>query len=81
MTLHMTPHSSTVVQQIIETVAAADNIDPATMNPPLADAIDPDALRDLHEHGSGESDRTLEVRFPYRGHEVVVTDDGDVSLD
>lgn len=81
MTLHTTPHSSTIVQQIIETVAAADNIDPEMMNPPLADVIDPDALRDLHEHGSAESDRTFEVRFHYRDHEVVVTDDGDVNLD
>ncbi len=81
MTLNTTPHSSTIVQQIIETVAAADNTDPETMNPPLADVVDPDALNALIEHSSADSGRTFEVRFHYRNHEVVITDDGDVDLD
>ncbi|MFA9417403.1 HalOD1 output domain-containing protein [Natrinema sp. HArc-T2] len=81
MTLHTTPNSSTIVLQIIETVAAADNTDPATMNPPLADVIDPDALQELLEHGSTDADRALEVRFRYRGHEITVTDDETVELD
>ncbi|MFD1562340.1 HalOD1 output domain-containing protein [Haloarchaeobius amylolyticus] len=79
---HYIPHrSSTVVPRVIETVAEADDVDPVSMAPPLADVVDPDALNDLVDHGSDGSDRTLEVRFHYRGHEVVVTDDGDVSLE
>lgn len=81
MTLHMTHHSSTVVPRIIETVAEVDNVDPVSMTPPLANAVDPDALNELIDHGSDATERTFEVRFHYRGHEVVVTDDGDISLE
>jgi len=81
MTLHTTHRSPPVVPRIIETVAEADDVDPTSMTPPLADVIDPDALNELVEHGTDDSDRTFEVRFSYRGYEVVVTDDGDVELE
>ena len=81
MTLHTTHRSSTAVQRVIETVADADDVDPVSMTPPVADVIDPDALNELIDHGSADADRTFEVRFSYRGHEVVVTADGDVELE
>ncbi|TMT86500.1 hypothetical protein E2L06_07755 [Haloterrigena sp. H1] len=82
MTLHTTHRSSPpVVPRVIEAVAEADDVDPTSMTPPLADVVDPDALNELIDHGSDDADRTFEVRFSYRGHEVVVTDDGDVEVD
>ncbi len=82
MTPHTTHRSSTpVVPRIIEAVAEADDVDPTSMTPPLADVVDPDGLNELVDHGSDDADRTFEVCFSYRGHEVIVTDDGDVSLE
>ncbi|RZV10416.1 hypothetical protein BDK88_1574 [Natrinema hispanicum] len=81
MTLHTTQRSSPVVPRIIERIAEADGVDPTSMTPPLADVVDPDALNELIDHGSDDADRTFEVRFHYCGHEVVVTDDGDVALE
>lgn len=81
----MTPYSPrndrTAVEQVIRTIAAANDVDPVSISPPIADVIDPDALNKLVKHGSYNSDVTLEVEFTYQGHDVVVTSDGEVELD
>jgi len=71
----------TPVEDVIETIATADDVDPASMTPPLATAIDPEALNELVARGSTGADRHLEVAFTYRGHEVVVDERGTVELD
>jgi hypothetical protein len=66
------------IPQIVEAVAEAEGVEPVTLDPPLAEVVDPDAVERLVE-GSTASD--LEVRFTYRGHDVVVDDSGRVQVD
>ncbi|MFC6974812.1 HalOD1 output domain-containing protein [Halomicroarcula sp. GCM10025709] len=66
------------IPQIVEAVAEAESVEPVTLDPPLAEVVDPDALGTLVED-SRASD--LEVRFAYRGHDVVVDDSGRVQVD
>lgn len=62
---------------IIEEVAAIDGTDPTEL-PPLYEVIDPEALDALVESAS-ESE--FEVEFPYSGHEVTVTGDGEIHIE
>jgi hypothetical protein len=66
------------IPQIVDAVAEAEGVEPVTLDPPLAEVVDPDAVERLVE-GSTASD--LEVRFAYRGHDVVVDDSGRVQVD
>ncbi len=60
--------------QVIEALASAEDVSPAELSPPLADAVDPDALGRLLASG------TVRVTFEYEGREVTVTSDGDVQV-
>ncbi|MFC7141883.1 HalOD1 output domain-containing protein [Halosimplex aquaticum] len=75
----MSEESSTIVLSILESVAAADLVDPIDL-PPLSDAIDPDALNALFDP-SGDLPAPTRFSFPYAGHDVTVTTDGSVLLD
>lgn len=66
------------IPQIVDAVAEAEGVEPVTLDPPLAEVVDPDAVERLVE-GSTASD--LEIRFTYRGHDVVVDDSGRVQVD
>ncbi|MFB6074904.1 MAG: HalOD1 output domain-containing protein [Haloarculaceae archaeon] len=55
---------------VVEAVAEAEGIEPEALTPPLADAIDPEALDGLFRNGNGR------VSFDYRGYEVTVTANG-----
>lgn len=76
----MPTRSHTIVHRVLETVATAEDVDPVSMTPPLAAVIDPDALTELLEHGTNGSAGVLEVQFIYRGHDVIVSDCGNVEL-
>lgn len=52
----------------------------ATDLPPLADAVDPDALEALVAGEEGRDRRDVEVRFSYAGRDVRVATDGEVSV-
>ncbi|WP_459191479.1 HalOD1 output domain-containing protein [Halosimplex sp. J119] len=75
----MSDESQTIVLAIIEAVAAADRTDAGDL-PPLSDAIDPDALNTLVDP-SGDQPAPTRISFPYAGHDVTITADGDVVLD
>jgi len=66
------------ITHIVDAVAEAESVEPVTLDPPLAEVVDPDAVEALVED-SKSSD--LEVRFVYRGHDVVVDDRGRVQVD
>jgi hypothetical protein len=68
----------TPVSEIVDAVAEAEGVEPTTLNPPVAEVVDPDAVEKLVED-STTSD--LEVRFAYRGHDIVVDDSGRVQVD
>lgn len=62
--------------QIIEALAAVENRDALSMNPPLYEAVDPDAIDSLLD-----TDDTVEVQFEYNGHTVTANSDGSISID
>ncbi|MDZ5810536.1 HalOD1 output domain-containing protein [Halorubrum sp. AD140] len=66
------------IPQIVEAVAEAEGVEPVTLEPPLAEIVDPDAIDRLVEHSTASD---LEVRFAYRGHDVIVDDSGRVQVD
>ena len=68
-------------ERVVERVAAAENVDPAELEPPLFDVVDPDALDVLFntmETGAGLDMGA--VRFAYHGYDVSVSADGTVSV-
>ena len=65
-----------VAVSVVEAVADATESDPLTMDPPLYDAVDPDALARVVR-----SDARTCVAFEYDGHSVVVDGDGTVTVD
>ncbi|WP_209452119.1 HalOD1 output domain-containing protein [Halosimplex halophilum] len=75
----MEDDASTTVLSVLETVAAAERADPVDL-PPLADAVDPQALNDLFEP-SGEKLAPVTVRFEYCGYEVTVRGVGSVTAE
>lgn len=64
------------VVELVDFVAEATDAAPTEL-PPLADAVDPEAVQRLLAADDGG--RTV-VRFEYAGCEVVVTDDGGMFL-
>lgn len=67
--------SESIAIVIVRTVADAEGVDPVALEPPLHDAVDPDALESLFPDGADGV-----VRFEYCGHEVAVSSDGVVTL-
>ncbi|HMB49198.1 HalOD1 output domain-containing protein [Natronoarchaeum rubrum] len=65
------------VPEIIDAVAEAEGVEPAALDPPLAQVLDPDALETLVEDTTASE---LEIRFTYRDHEVVVDGSGRVRI-
>ncbi|ELZ24873.1 hypothetical protein C475_11570 [Halosimplex carlsbadense 2-9-1] len=61
---------STAVLSVLETVAAAERIDPIDL-PPLSDAVDPEALNDLFRPPTGDR-AVVTVGFEYCGYEITV---------
>lgn len=67
--------------EVVEAVAEAEGIDPVTLEPPLYDVIDTDALDALFRRSDGtRSDTIGTVEFTYRGHTVVVQGREDVHV-
>ena len=64
--------------QIVDAVAEAEGVELATLDPPLAEVVDPDAVETLVEDSTASD---LEVRFEYRGHDILVDDSGRVQVD
>lgn len=65
------------IPQIVDAVAEAEGVEPVTLDPPLAEVVDPDAAETLVEDSTASD---LEVRFACRGRDVVV-DSGRVRVD
>jgi len=61
---------------VIEAIAEQTGTDPQTMEPPLYEVVDTDALDTLYER-----ETTATVEFQYDGHDVVIDGDGTVTVD
>ncbi len=66
----------TTLEAIVRTVAAEEGIEPTELEPPLYEAIDPDALQSLLD----SSDAVRTVQFSYGGRTVEVRGDGQVTV-
>ncbi|GAB3669626.1 HalOD1 output domain-containing protein [Halopiger thermotolerans] len=72
--------------RVAEAIAAAEGVDPVDLEPPLYDAIDPDALDSLADSLRRDAARSHEaaarVEFTYRTYriEVEVGNEVDVTL-
>lgn len=66
------------VTNIVDAVADAESVEAVELEPPLAEAIDPDVLETLTEDTTASE---LEIQFVYRGHDIVVDDSGRVQVD
>ncbi|MXR40455.1 hypothetical protein GRX01_03700 [Halobaculum sp. WSA2] len=66
------------IPQIVEAVAKAEDVEPVTLEPPLAEVVDPDAVETLVEDSTASD---LKIRFEYRGHDILVDDSGRVQVD
>ncbi|QPV62522.1 hypothetical protein I7X12_17590 [Halosimplex litoreum] len=75
----MEDDASTAVLSVLETVAAAERVDPVDL-PPLSDTVDPEALNDLFRPaavGRGSP----RVAFEYCGYEVTVDGPDTVAVE
>lgn len=61
---------------VVRAVAAAEEVDPISLHPPLYRVVDPDAVDALFRDATD-----CVVRFTYRSHDVEVHADGTVLVD
>lgn len=67
--------------RIVRRVAEREGVDPSSLEPPLQQVIDPDALESLFRRPGGRPAALAgSVEFAYNGHEVVVDSSGDVTV-
>ena len=66
--------------RVIDRVAAANGVEPATLDPPLHDVVDPAALDGLVGTTEAGTTANCAVTFPYAGHEVTLSPDGGIRL-
>ncbi|WP_436925373.1 HalOD1 output domain-containing protein [Halosimplex amylolyticum] len=62
--------------EVIETIANVTDADPLTMEPPLYDVVDTDALDSLYQNGAEAS-----VEFEYNGYTIAIDGDRTVTVD
>lgn len=70
--------SERLSEAVVRAVADAEGVDPIDLDTPLYEAIDPDALDRLFESQKGRP--TGRLTFSYRGYDVCVTADGQLTL-
>lgn len=73
---HASQLDERVSEAVISAIADLENVSPLEL-PPLYEVIDPDALNVLFQRDA----TPRRVEFSYRGHDVVVRNEGDVSID
>lgn len=69
------PDTPQLTELVVDAVAEAEGVSPLDLTPPLASAIDADALDSLFHVGSAGT-----VEFAYLGYRVRISDDGDVDV-
>lgn len=63
-----------VTERVLASIADSEGTDILSL-PPLYDAVDPDAVEQLVEHGG-----VTEISFVYHGYDVLVRGDGRVRV-
>lgn len=81
MTTAVANRSASPSRAVVEAVASREGIDPVSLETPLYEAIDPDALDALVRRAPPTSDRApLHVEFTYHGYDVTVSSEGEVAV-
>ena len=63
---------------VVEAVAAHAGVNPKQLEPPLYEAVDPDALETVL---SGDGGLSVTVAFEYAGYDVVARSDGSLVVE
>lgn len=75
------PRQPSLSVAVVEAVAEREAVDPAALDQPLYDVVDPDALETLFPvDDAGRPRRGGHVTFVYRGHLVRVSADREVRI-
>lgn len=69
---------ATVTTRIVSAVADREGVDPASLDAPLYEAVDPDALSALVDAGP---ETQLTIGFNYAGYRVTVVADEELVVD
>lgn len=77
--MHGSPTTSPTVE-ILDAVATEEGVETAAL-PPLAAAVDPEALDALLDSIDDPDHSTANVQFEYYGHTVQITPDYTVTVD
>lgn len=72
---HAETESPPISTSIVETVADAEDVDPAELTTYLYDAIDIDALNDLFSTPSRTNQTDIYMTFTYHGYEITASHD------
>lgn len=67
----------TVSETVLQAVASVEGVEPHELDPPLYEAIDPDALERVFD---GRAEGAVAVAFEYQGYRVQVADGGAVTV-
>lgn len=68
-----------IASEILSTVASHEGVDEATLDQPLFEAVDVDALEALYAHSSAESPPPT-VSFVYSGYTIIVNRPDEVEI-
>lgn len=81
MSIGKTISDATPATKIITAVADREGVDPTELDPPLYEAIDPDALNTLFGNQQS-SDYRVDgwLSFTYAGYDITVAGDGTVRV-
>jgi len=69
-----------VYTAVVEAVAAEKEVDPLSLEPPLYDVLDPEALHSLCRSPS-RVQTPLRIRFSYANCTVTVDSEGDITVE
>ena len=71
-----------VVNEIVNQIAEEEGVDPAELDPPLYDIIDPDALQALIDvSGVQQAESDCRVEFLYCGYTVLIEGGGAITIE
>lgn len=69
-------------EKILDEIAEREDVPPVDLEPPLYDAIDPEALDSFfRNHGRETVDSARQIVFRYAGYDVSVSGDGEVEIE
>jgi len=78
---HGADASESTSRAVVEAIAEHAGVDPADLELPLYEAVDPDALDALFSPPEGTREPVSgRVSFVYDGYDVEVTSDGEVTV-